>query len=474
MPFTLSSLPTDALHTLFHTFWESRAPSQIHLRLQQQNESDWQMDWSSGDLRAEPEPTREHSTFTIGDLTGQLQLISVPSHCSEQPAPHDLTVFTALVRQALDSLIQRWQVQASHDQLTAVMQATPLAVYAVTLEGLLKYWNAAARETLHILHHSEVGQKIGDPELEAAFATLRKNLARGRPLKPQQIEQRQADGSARILELKAAPLSEGTELVGLVGVVREVSSAEQRLAFAEQQRSLLESVLAFANDSVLITEAEPIEAPDGPRILYANEAFTRTTGYLPEEVLGKTPRILQGAQTDRQALDRLKAALKAWQPVEVELINYRKDGTPFWVELSIAPVANARGWYTHWISIQRDITDRKTSALQQEKERNEVLELAARNVPLPEVLIKLSSGLERQWPNHVVAFVLSTPTKSELYVDRVGRAHPWERSGVAQRLLQSSDGAPPSHWAQQTAGQAGGRRPGRLRLLEGSGVGSSP
>lgn len=121
---------------------------------------------------------------------------------------------------------------------------------------------------------------------------------------------------------------------------------------------LLESVVVNANDAVLITEAEPVDQP-GPRIVYCNSAFTRTTGYPEAEVLGATPRILQGEETDRTALDRLRAALKNWCPIEIELRNYRRDGAPFWVELSIVPVADERGWFTHWVSVQRDVSERK-------------------------------------------------------------------------------------------------------------------
>ncbi|ROO25135.1 putative bifunctional diguanylate cyclase/phosphodiesterase [Salinisphaera orenii] len=121
---------------------------------------------------------------------------------------------------------------------------------------------------------------------------------------------------------------------------------------------LLESVVVNANDAVLITEAEPIDRP-GPRIVYCNAAFTRTTGYAEADVLGATPRILQGADTDRTALDRLRAALEHWRPIEIELRNYRRDGAPFWVELSIVPVADEHGWFTHWVSVQRDVSERK-------------------------------------------------------------------------------------------------------------------
>jgi len=121
---------------------------------------------------------------------------------------------------------------------------------------------------------------------------------------------------------------------------------------------LLESVITNTTDSIVITEAEPIDL-NGPRIVYVNQAFTEMTGYTLKEVLGKTPRILQGPSTDRKELDRLKEGLRAWKNSEIETINYKKDGTPFWVNFAVAPVADDTGYYTHWVSIQRDVTLRK-------------------------------------------------------------------------------------------------------------------
>ena len=156
-----------------------------------------------------------------------------------------------------------------------------------------------------------------------------------------------------VLRAHAAQLAALIELQEL----RRVASAA--LAGAERLR-LLESVAVHANDAILITEAEPIDLP-GPRILYCNAAFTRTTGYTESEILGRTPRLLQGPGTDRAALDKLRGALARWEPVVVELLNYRKDGGTFWVELSIVPVADETGWFTHWVSVQRDVSDRKTA-----------------------------------------------------------------------------------------------------------------
>ncbi|MCF8284886.1 MAG: PAS domain S-box protein, partial [Sphingobacteriales bacterium] len=137
----------------------------------------------------------------------------------------------------------------------------------------------------------------------------------------------------------------------------------------EQQLRLLESVITNANDAVIISEAEPLDII-GPKIVYVNEAFTRCTGYTKDDVLGKTPRILQGPLTNRKELDRLKESLKKWQPCEIEIINYKKNGEPFWVNISVVPIADENGWFTHWISIQRDITKRK----EDEEERQLLIE----------------------------------------------------------------------------------------------------
>lgn len=126
----------------------------------------------------------------------------------------------------------------------------------------------------------------------------------------------------------------------------------------EARLRLLEAVMASVNDVVIITEPEPLDEP-GPRIQYVNPAFTRTTGYLPEEAIGRSPRMLQGQETDRDATARIRAGLERREPVREELLNYRKDGSPFWVEISIVPIVNGRGRLTHWASVQRETTQRR-------------------------------------------------------------------------------------------------------------------
>src|SRR6056297_2885962 len=125
---------------------------------------------------------------------------------------------------------------------------------------------------------------------------------------------------------------------------------------------LLESVITNTNDAVLITEAEPLDEP-GPKIIFVNEAFTKMTGYSSKEVIGKTPRLLQGPNSDRKELAKLGRSLRKWEPCEITTINYKKTGEEFWINFTVCPVANDQGWYTHWIAIERDVTEQKNKEL---------------------------------------------------------------------------------------------------------------
>jgi diguanylate cyclase (GGDEF)-like protein/PAS domain S-box-containing protein len=125
-----------------------------------------------------------------------------------------------------------------------------------------------------------------------------------------------------------------------------------------RQLELLESSIARLNDLVIITEAAPLAQP-GPRIVFVNEAFERRTGYTQAEVLGRTPRLLQGPGTQREALDRIRHALGQQERVRVDLINYTKAGEPFWVELDVSPVWDRDQRLTHWVAVARDITERR-------------------------------------------------------------------------------------------------------------------
>jgi PAS domain S-box-containing protein len=112
--------------------------------------------------------------------------------------------------------------------------------------------------------------------------------------------------------------------------------------------ALLQVLADNSFDSVLITDA----SAEG-RIVYANKAFKKLTGHEPDAVIGKTPRILQGAGTDKKVIARLSSALKAGTKFEGRAINYKKDGTPFIMYWRVLPIKTGRK-ITAWVAIQRE------------------------------------------------------------------------------------------------------------------------
>lgn len=115
------------------------------------------------------------------------------------------------------------------------------------------------------------------------------------------------------------------------------------------------SLFHYHQFAVLVTEAEPTPGI-GLKIVYVNDAFTRMTGYASEDVINCSPSLLQGPGTDKETLKDFSEAIRNCSPYEGTLLNYKKNGDAYWVNISISPViGNGRG-HTHWIGIQRDVT----------------------------------------------------------------------------------------------------------------------
>jgi PAS domain S-box-containing protein len=121
---------------------------------------------------------------------------------------------------------------------------------------------------------------------------------------------------------------------------------------------LLETSVARLNDMLVIVDAASFTR-FGPVVQFVNDAFVRFTGYSREEIIGRTRKLLSGPDTNLTETARIVAALSRFEPVRAELINYKKSGEPYWVEMDVVPVAAHGGAYTHFVGVERDITERK-------------------------------------------------------------------------------------------------------------------
>jgi PAS domain S-box-containing protein len=210
-----------------------------------------------------------------------------------------------------------------------------------------------------ILHLSQVAQRVAQDKNYSWRAKKQSNDEIGRLVDGfnemlAQIQQRDAALQSAQVELEARVVERTAELAK-TNEELQLENAERKRA--EESLRLLGSAVEQSKESILITDAE-LDLP-GPKIIFVNPAFTQMTGYTAADAIGKTPRILQGARTDKTVLSRLRQNLERGEMFSGEAVNYRKDGKEFNLEWQIAPLRNAGGKVTHFVAIQRDITERK-------------------------------------------------------------------------------------------------------------------
>ncbi|WP_150910291.1 PAS domain-containing sensor histidine kinase [Marinobacter halotolerans] len=180
------------------------------------------------------------------------------------------------------------------------------------------------------------------------------------------------NGRRSIAEVTYIPTLADGEVVGVFGIARD-KTERHRL---EESRRLLEACMAQIQDVIIITETEPLDEP-GPPIIYVNDGVERMTGFRPDEILGKTPRMFQGPETDARALERIRKALEARKPVKDVLVNYCKDGEPFWNEIEIVPIpAAGKAGKAYFASVQRDITQSMQRESELRRSREELRRLS--------------------------------------------------------------------------------------------------
>lgn len=144
---------------------------------------------------------------------------------------------------------------------------------------------------------------------------------------------------------------ENVTVLCLTGLM--VAAALREADNQQRQLHLYRRALEAAGEGITIADASAADLP----LIYANEAFLRITGYPRDEILGRNCRFLQGGERRQPGVSALRSAIVAGRPGRALLRNYRRDGTPFWNEVTLAPVHGRRGGITHVVGVQHDVTE---------------------------------------------------------------------------------------------------------------------
>lgn len=251
-----------------------------------------------------------------------------------------------LLVRAMRHAIERHQLLANLEQRTQELQARETNfrnVIATNMDGMIivdrygvvRFVNPATEDLFNCKAEELLNKSFGFPVAAGEtrdFCIIRQ----GR--------------ESAVVEMRVTETSWEGEYAYLASI-RDITEQKR----SEEALRLNERAMAAASSGIVIVD--PWQ-PDSP-IIYCNPMFERMTGYSQDEVLGYNCRFLQGPDTDPAAISQIRCALREERECRVILKNYRKDGTPFWNELAIAPVQDANGQLTHFIGVQSDITERK-------------------------------------------------------------------------------------------------------------------
>lgn len=236
--------------------------------------------------------------------------------------------------------------------MASFFEAFAAAVFVVDGQGDVTYWNRGAETIFGRAQREAAGAQIDDLGLvpdDSDADDLRAALAAGRGDGPMVLMRANRD---RVTVFVAQAAAEG--MLGGGAVVTVAVELTDRVQIDDQLLALRAAV-AEDEQPVVVTEAHPLDAPWGPPVIHVNDAFTRVTGYAAGEVIGFTPRILQGPGSDRSTLDRVRRALERQEQITVEILNYKKDGSEYRAQMSLTPIFEPGGTCTHWVSVQREL-----------------------------------------------------------------------------------------------------------------------
>ncbi len=302
------------------------------------------------------------------------------------------------------------------DEVTfrSVAESLSEGLMIADLEGRILYANPRAAEMS--------GYEVGELEGRETFilaptareeAVLRQGLerrARGESA-TYETRLRRKDGTAFWIQVHASPYRAASgEVVGALAVISDI---EERRAAHERLR-LLESAVEQATDAILICTADASD-PMGHKVVYVNPAFTRMTGYDPDDLLAKSPFMLGGPDVSPERAEHLYNELTSGRTVSGEIVAYDKDRSEFIMEWQVVPLRDDRGEVTHVVAVQRDVSEQRR------------MESQLRQSQKMEAVGRLAGGVAHDFNNLLTAII----GYNQLLLMGLGPDHP-QREAVEQ------------------------------------------
>lgn len=283
---------------------------------------------------------------------------------------NDARLMYCVARDAREKIEQEKLLHQSEQRFKDLVQEGSDLIAILGSEGNYLYVSPTSVSILGMHPEEFIGRSpfefIHPEDAERTMASLQK-ITEQPKVQVEPFRFKNKKGEWRWIETVLTDMLQNPAVNGIVANSRDITGKMEE----QRKLELFEKVIDSTSDAIIITEAEPLDEP-GPRIVYVNEAFVKMTGYTLKEVIGKNPRLLQGPDSNQEDLAALGKKLRRWETAETTVLNYTKSGEPFWVNFAVSPVANQRGWYTHWISVQREVTEQKIK----ERERELLAEIS--------------------------------------------------------------------------------------------------
>lgn len=249
-------------------------------------------------------------------------------------------------------------VRESEERFRLVSKATNDAIWDWDLLTDAHYWNEGFetlfgydREKLQLTIQAWTSLLHPDDK-EAIIADVQRAIDGAAESWAGEYRFMRADGTvAYVLDRGYIIRNPAGKAVRMIGSMTDLTARKQ----AEETLLLRERAIQAVSQGIIISDPSQADNP----IIYASQGFERMTGYGQADVIGKNCRFMQGPDTDRETVRELRTAIAEQRSCTVELLNYRRDGQPFWNELTITPVRDATGQLTHFIGMQTDVTERR-------------------------------------------------------------------------------------------------------------------